>query len=158
MAEQLEVDLKFHPELKQYPGLFQNRNEHSLEQNVRPEPSQLRTSEKSSQVPQVLVKKYGKYELLYEGFYPLLHIELREDFEEKIFSKRYRFESQANLWTVESQRLAKLAANSGQLYSRSLFGAQSVASANVQFHCECYGLEKVRMVPSRVIVTDSHLM
>jgi hypothetical protein len=102
--------------------------------------------------------KSGKYELLFDGFYPLLEVDLREEFVERLFDKRQKIWTTANLWEVDSQRVAKLASNSALLYGKSMVGSRSEISSVVHFHCEGYVLGNTKISFANIIVTESHVM
>ena len=154
MLSQLKTDMRFHTSLKPYSSLNFPSTSSKIETLFR----SAKSEQSSFSLSKLLVLKSGRYELLFDGFYPLLEVDLRDEFVEKLFSKRQKLMTTGNLWEVDSQRVAKLAANSALLYGKTTVGSRSEISSVVHFHCEGYALENTRISLANIIITESHLM
>lgn len=153
MGSQLKTNIKFHPEFMKLSA-SQKRNSINKENlNIGGEPD-----ETSVKVQELITFKTGKYELLFDGFYPLLEIDLNEEFLEKLFSKRQKLVEEGNLWEVESHRIVKMLVNCYSLYGKQGFGSKTLINSRVQFDCDGYLLEKVKISQTKFILTNSHLM
>lgn len=154
MSKQFCTDLKFHPRFRQL--LFNSELTQKLTSKIGDDVKEFKN--KPIILESLLTVNTGKYELLFDGFFPLLDVNLNEEFLQRLFSKREKLEIQGNYWLVESHRIAKLISNSFTLYGKQAFCSKSVISPVIHFNCEGYLLMKVKIVPVRIIVTETHLV
>lgn len=154
MATQLKTNLKFHPEFRKSVSSARKRKFPKQEKS-----EEMSTDDSSVvNIQEILTMKTGKYELLFDGFYPLLDVDLNEEFVEKLFSKRQRLADEGNLWEVESHRIVKMMGNSHALYGKQAFGSKTLMNSSMQFECEGYLLDKVKILQVKLILAASHLM
>lgn len=93
----------------------------------------------------------GSYELYFEGNYPLLQASLKEEIVSRITRKRAHL-SDINLRLNDDRKLGKIALNVIEKNERSQTDQITVSAQ------DGFSLERVRVVPARILVTNTHLM
>jgi hypothetical protein len=151
MIQQLKTDLKFHPSFRELISESKMR----LPKKQKLEADQVGKLLESHNLFSV---KTGKYEMLFDGFRPLLDVDLKEEFVEKLFTKRNQLAISGSLWELEPHRIARLVSTASSLYGRFGQSQKGSVSQVTQFYSEGYLLENLIIAAAIIIVTESHLM
>lgn len=152
MVDHFTQDLRFHPDFKKLKNVADSCSDHSPTSSpVKFQKTQDGLSSETLWFNYLL----GKYEFYFEGFYPLLDVELKEDVQAALLKQSIKIAG-FNIWHVEDRRLVRSITCLNRLYgidqSEWNKEADIVASAN------CLLLERVRISIAKLIVTKENLM
>jgi hypothetical protein len=151
MVEQITQDLKF------LPG-FQNLREQQegLKQRFTfASGSEVRKDQKAKPGSLWFNYSLGKYELFFEGFYPILDFSLKDEIKSGLLRQSLKIIG-FKIWEVEDKRLARSISNLA--ISHSSDGIVWKREPEVIAAADCYLLERVKISIARVIVTNDMLM